>query len=413
MTRPLSSPPPLPPAGALYGPDKTRMADLSHFAAALKLRGWKVGGLVQENLFRPDGQKLGIDAIALDTGQRIPIVRYTDMHLSQRVCGLDENLLAEATHVLRRAVDQRADVLIVEKFADREKEGAGLSDEILLAMSEEIPTLVAVSADALDRWNGIIGDMGVLVPLDETAFWHWWGPHRIYRDLELGVADVPARRVVVGVHFTLVEGPTGCGLAQTPERLGKPRDQQSETGYRGRSLRDLASLVHSWDPFEAAVGLAAVNAHYNRIDLTGPDTDGLRLVADADGPVASVGRFAGLDKRRLDWTILERDPAHDEHPVAAASWLLPRHEWAAVTASALVDHSLPDIVAARGRCAISLVGPSTPLTNRLHAYGIRALSGFIVSDSNACARIVAEGGNARALRAFGRRVTLTAPENPL
>ena len=33
-----------------------------------------------------------------------------------------------------------------------------------------------------------------------------------------GVPDVPARRVVVGVNWVLVEGPEGTGLAHAPPR---------------------------------------------------------------------------------------------------------------------------------------------------------------------------------------------------
>lgn len=394
--------PALPPAAALYGPESQDKGALRRFAEELRRRGWRIGGLVQEELKRPDGEKLGIDAIDIDTGRRIPIVRYTDVHLTQRICGLDTALLAEATAVLRRAVAAKVDLLVVEKFSVREKEGEGFSDEILQAMAEGIPTLVAVSLEAFDRWNAVTGGLGVLLPMDESAFWRWWGPHRLYHELAQEAGDGVARRVVVGRGFTLVEGPAGCGLARTPDGA-VARDDDALVG---QSLGTLSRLVHSWDTGEAAIGLAAINAAANRFDLSASAENGLDIAAAADGPVCVVGRFPGLAKRRDDWTVIEYDSEPGELPANAASWVLSGHEWAVVTASTLVDHSLPGLLAARGQCQIALVGPSTPLSARLHAYGIDVLSGFVVSDVEGCANAVAGGACFRELKPFGRLVSL-------
>ena len=67
-----------------------------------------------------------------------------------------------------------------------------------------------------------------------------------------------------------------------------------------------------------------------------------------------------------------------------------------------------ELLAQRGDGEIAIVGPSTPLTPRLHAYGIDLLAGLIVEDVEAAARGVAEGGAVGSLKPHARMVTLTA-----
>ena len=401
--------PKLRPAAAVYGPETPKRFALPRFVAELQARGWRVGGLLQENLKREDGQKLGIDAIAIDTGGRIPITRYTDYHLRERVCGLDTGMLTESTEALRRAIRDRVDVLVVEKFSEREKEGGGFTDEILNAIAEGIPTLVAVSVDAMDHWNALMGGFGVTVPMEVDALWRWWGAHRLYRDLELSVgADAGvAKRVVIGLNFTLVEGPNGCGMAQTPPRDAYGcRPVRHEGGLAGQPLQDLAKLVHSWNPTEAAVGLAAINAHTNRYDLRGEDVNGLDAITACEGPVTVVGRFPKLSERLGEHQVIEREPRDGEYPANAASYLLPNSDGVVLTASALVDHGLPDLIEASGNAMKALVGPSTPLSPRLHSYGLAILSGLVIEDADGAARAVAEGGATGAMKNFGRFVTI-------
>lgn len=402
-------PPRLPPAAVLYSPASAGRSVLARFARELIDRGWRVGGLVQEVSHDAAGQRTAIDAIEVDSGRRISLALPATP--AEEGCILDPSALAEASGALRRAVAERADLMVVEKFGDRERSGQGLADEILDAMAEGIPTLVAVPAEAVDPWNAFCGGLSVLLPGDPDALWRWWGPHRLYEDLVLGVGDAPAGRVVVGLNWTLVEGPEGCGLAQTPSRDTTGCRSVPDAGrLAGRPLDELAGLIRSWDPFEAAVGAAAVNAHYNRYDLEGEDEDGLVSLAEADGPVTVVGRFPGLAGRLGEHRLIERRPAEGEFPEAAAGWLLSEGGRVLVTAASLVDHSLPGLLESRAAgAAVALVGPGTPLTPRLHAYGIDVLAGMVVEDAEAAAAAVAEGAAVRELKRHARRLTLKAP----
>ena len=402
-----SLPPRLSPAGVVYTAATREAPLLGEFAGILAARGWRVGGLIQTTLRGADGYKRRIVATEVDTGRRITLATYKGDRAKISECGFDTAALAEATGAVRRAVEARMDLIVIEKFSRREIEGQGLFDEILSAMAEGIPTLTLVSAEALEEFTRFTGGLAQLIAAERKALWRWWGPHRLYRDLELGVGRGTARNVVIGFNWVLVEGPHGCGLAQTPDRGSAGCKAVTDgAGLAGRPLSELAAKVHSWNPVEAAIGLAAINAFYNRYDLVGLAANGLDAIAPDEAPVTVIGRFPDLATRLPGARIVEREPRDGEFPEAAAGWLLPGSERVVATASTLVNHSLPSLMAAAPQARFALVGPSTPLTPRLYGYGMDLLAGMVIENPKAAARAVAEGGSVRALKKCARMVTL-------
>jgi uncharacterized protein len=407
-------PPRLAPAAVLYTPDTPSRSALARFVAKQKERGWRVGGIMQEVMLDENGTRLGADAIEIDTGRHIAIARPTPSDREHGNCPLDDSALAEATEALRRAIASQMDLIVVEKLGDRERKGEGLIDEILTAMAEGIPTLVAVPTVALDDWSRLCGELGVLLPSDEAALWRWWGPHRLYGDLVLGVdASDKALRVVIGVNWTLVEGPHGCGLAMTPQRQSAACKAFAGTeSLTGQPLQKLAAMIHSWDPFNAAIGLAAINAHYNRFDLDGGAENGLDCLEKSLDPVTIVGRFPSLDQHFNHYRVIERrgeyDPENGEFPESAAAWLLPESEGVVITSSSLIDHSLPNLLSSCHQTA-ALVGPGTPLSSRLFDYGLNILSGLVIEDVDGVANAIAEGGATKDIKRYARHLSLKAP----
>ncbi|MEO5338362.1 MAG: DUF2478 domain-containing protein, partial [Magnetospirillum sp. WYHS-4] len=282
--------PPLPPGAVLYTRDTADRGLLARFAAELRRRGFKVGGVVQEILLDDAGAKVGMDAVEIDTGRRIAIARPTADQIAEGVCALDLAGLAESTGPVRRAIAEGADLIVVEKFGDRERANKGLADEIMAAMAEGIPTLVAVPAGALEDWLRFSGGLGPLLPCDEPALWRWWGPHRLYRDLLLGLGAEAGRigRIALGKEWLLVEGPKGAGLAPAPRAFVDGLDK-----WVGRPLAEAAALILSWDPADAALGLAAINAHYNWPGLPRPRDEDI-LPAGLGEPATLVGKAEGV-----------------------------------------------------------------------------------------------------------------------
>ncbi|MGE0718809.1 MAG: DUF364 domain-containing protein [Alphaproteobacteria bacterium] len=222
-----------------------------------------------------------------------------------------------------------------------------------------------------------------------------------------GVPDTPARRVVVGINWVLVEGPHGTGLAHAPVRDAPGCRPLANAGrLAGTGLSDLARGIVSTNPFEVAVAIAACNAHHNRPDIRGEPGNALETIGrEALHPVV-VGRFPGLDRLMPTAAVIERRPGPDDHPEEAAPVLMAAADAVVITASTLGNGTLAGLLAhARGR-PITLLGPGTPLAPALHDLGIERLAGMVIDDPEGAARVVMEGGAVKGLRSCGRHVTI-------
>ncbi|KAA5605667.1 DUF2478 domain-containing protein [Roseospira marina] len=381
------------------------------FAEALKARGVRVGGLAQRTQRHPEtGRKVGMTLLDLATGRPHDIMQA--LGRDSTACSLDTQGLAGAAPVLRAALDAGVDLLVASKFSHLEAEGGGLAHDMLAAMAEGVPVLTLVpEAHAVD-WLRFTHPVGRLLPPSLDACWRWWGPHGLYDDLQALVPpDAVVQRVVIGLNWTLVEGPEGVGLAQTPTRDGAGcRPPPAAGTLNGRPLAELARLAGSLDPMARGLGAAALNTALNRFDHPGDSANGLDLFAEAavhaNAPVM-VGAFPGVRERVPALRLIERTPGPDRYPEHAASALIPDAEAVLLTASTFANGSLPGLLAlTRPGAEVVLVGPGTPLSPLLFDHGITTLAGFVAEDPDGLARAVAEGAGARTLRRYGRDVVI-------
>jgi uncharacterized protein (DUF4213/DUF364 family) len=392
----------------IYPPDRQPEVLQAAFAQDLQRRGFRLGGVLQTTRFGADGRKTDMDLTDVATGHRLSIRQ--NLGGGSRSCSLDPAGLAEASGPLRQAIADRVDLLVVNKFSKAERDGGGLAAEMLAAMSEGVPLLTAVPGALVEDWLTFTGGRGRILLPDMGTLWRWWGPRQLYRDLIQGVGDGCARRVVIGLNWTMVEGPDGIGLAQTPER-NTPGCRAAAGDWTGRPLAELAQGVLEWAPFAAAVGVAALNAHYNRFDLVADDGNGLDVLGRSDR-MAVVGAFPGLAERLPGAAIIDRHPAPGQFPAEAADWLLPQAEAVVITSATLTNRTLPHLLELADQARVALVGPGAPLTDRLFPYGITVTSGLIATDADALARAVAEGAGARDLKRLCRHATLHRSGEP-
>ncbi|HEY0838129.1 MAG TPA: DUF2478 domain-containing protein [Azospirillum sp.] len=410
MPQPLrpATPPHLRPGAVIHGPGSEHVdALLDGFVHDLQQRGFRVGGVVQRNYGARDDCSDRMELVDVATGRAFAISQ--NLGRESRACRVDPAGVADATQALRRAIEERADLIVVNKFAGLEAHGEGLSDEILTAISEGIPVLISVGSRFINEFQTFTGGYTDLLTPDREALWRWWGAARLYEDLALGVADAEVRRVLVGPKWVMVEADGGVGLAARPA-FAPDAGIPAPDGWAGTRLKDLARLAaRSWDPLEMAVGVAALNAHYNRADLRGPDVNGLDLLKGVEGRVVVVGGFPQVAQRLPDAHVIEIAPRPGEYPEPACDWLLPGAEGALVTASALANRTLPRLLTAARGARVVLVGPGTPLTPRLFDYGIDTLSGFVVRDATAVAEAIAAGAASKQFHVHGRFVTLQRP----
>ena len=158
-------------AAAVYKPDTGDRMALLKFVEKQKALNTRVGGVLQEALFNSEGEIVGLDAVDVFTNCRIPISRPTK---NDEECGLDVSALAGTTGIIRNAIDERFDLVVVEKFGELEQNGKGLIDEILQTIAEGIPLLIAVPEAALPLWQERSGELGSVLDFNEEAFQQWW-----------------------------------------------------------------------------------------------------------------------------------------------------------------------------------------------------------------------------------------------
>ncbi len=165
---------PAPFAAAVYPAKKGGCTGLASFVENLKKSDVLVGGIIQERVSLGNGSMRRVDAVDIATGRRIPLNQPTSETWRNRVCSLDLSALMETTAILRRAIADHVDLMVVEKFGDAERDGAGLIDEVLQGIAVGIPLLIAVPETNLHVWTERSGGMGAVLPCDEHALHDWW-----------------------------------------------------------------------------------------------------------------------------------------------------------------------------------------------------------------------------------------------
>ena len=222
-----------------------------------------------------------------------------------------------------------------------------------------------------------------------------------------GIGNGIVKRIVIGINWTMVEGEHGCGLAHTPRRDSPGCRPISGAGQLiEMDLRKLAEFDRSTNPIEVAVGMAAINASYNRFDLDAECGNGLDTFGTIGKSMTVVGRFPGLEERYSFLKIIEKEPCEGEYPESMAKELLNSSPYSIITASTLVNGTAEDMISYANAGKIAFIGPGTPLCPMLFELGVNVLSGMIVTNTRSASRIIAEGGAVQALKKVGRYATI-------
>jgi molybdate transport system ATP-binding protein len=173
-------------AAILYRPEDDVDTLLADFAEDRLRLGERLGGLVQRNLKDDRGEKVGMRAIDLLTRREISLCQ--DLGSGSTACKLDSAALAEASLAVVQAIDQRVDLIVVNKFSKQEADGKGLRHEIAAAIATGIPLLTAVPEKRLDAWTAFTGDVGAMLLCESLVVHGWW------RDLSIRIGANAAFR---------------------------------------------------------------------------------------------------------------------------------------------------------------------------------------------------------------------------
>ncbi len=245
---------------------------------------------------------------------------------------------------------------------------------------------------------------------------------RIYDQLIEGIpANLYVKRCVIGIHWTLIHS-EGVGIAMTP--------QDGERGLSiagiicGMRVRELAQLSKSWNTFEAALGVAAINSYYNAPstltnywgDINKRQSSSsvfAEIVPKITGKkVTVIGHFPDLAQLEpvCKLSILERKPLPGDFPDPACEYILPEQDYVFMTGVTFINKTMPRLLELSKKAQIVLVGPSVPLSPIFMNFGVSLLAGTIVLDENRICNHVAEGGDRSIFRNGAMMIRLKKDE---
>jgi uncharacterized protein (DUF4213/DUF364 family) len=213
----------------------------------------------------------------------------------------------------------------------------------------------------------------------------------------------------------------GTGVAMRPRDVQGPVRKAGHIA--GMKLRELATWVKSWNFYEAAMGLAAINSALNARESLARNCGSLLEESDNSDvfssireelrgkKVAVIGHFMHLERTAAvcDLTILERIPESGDLPDPACEYVLAEQDVVIMTATTLINKTMPRLLQLSHGCRVVVAGPSTPMHPLMFNHGVSLLGGLVVVDQPRVWHCVAEGGREALFDQGGHMVKVARP----
>ncbi len=237
-------------------------------------------------------------------------------------------------------------------------------------------------------------------------------PNRLYQCLlDYCSSTQTIEQIMVGQVWTVCQQrrsqKINCGLSMTPAAI--TRTLKWSGTLAGRGLKDVAQWITEWNPYQAAVGMAALNCSINA--LVKPETQVLNfnqgpanlsvfehfLPLTEGQKVVVIGHYPGIEQYQeiYGWQVLERVVQPGDYPDPASEFLLPDADWVFLSASTIPNKTFPRLAELAAAAKTVLMGPTVPWLPELYEFGIDYLAGVDVVDANALYQTAAEGGGVR------------------
>ena len=198
-----------------------------------------------------------------------------------------------------------------------------------------------------------------------------------------------------------------CGLASTPHDPG-PHHSQTPVKEPGLLLNkdalSLARMALSPSLLEAAIGMATINSLIEIDEQRCTELNaGDLLFSKGDGKkVAIVGHFPFVPKLRKvagELWVIERNPGPGDCSEEETENIIPKADVIGITGTAFTNHTIGQLI---GMCNpgayVVILGGTAPLSPVLFDYGVDALSGTRVVDSEMVFRCVSQGATFRQIK---------------
>lgn len=108
----------------------------------------------------------------LPSGEKLLLAQ--DFDPAATGCRLDVGRLQNVGARIAEALEAGADLLIVNRFGKRERDGKGLGHLVERALAADIPVVIAVSDHRFADWIKLAGGMSVKLACNRYALEAWW-----------------------------------------------------------------------------------------------------------------------------------------------------------------------------------------------------------------------------------------------
>ena len=144
---------------------------LSQACSGLSRTGLELGGLLQLSTGGAGGCATSVHAIDLRSGEAFDI--WEDRGVCSQGCRLDEQGLVLASAAIERAIEDKVDLIIVNRFGRAESLGRGLLDHVISALDAHIPVLTAVREPYDEAWARFHGGLAADLANNYAAICGW------------------------------------------------------------------------------------------------------------------------------------------------------------------------------------------------------------------------------------------------
>jgi nucleoside-triphosphatase THEP1 len=155
-------------AALVYDDHDDPDAVLRGFASELNAQGFRAIGMVQAGQCADSS----LSAVLVHNGETVLLAQ--DPAPGKTGCKLDLARLQDAGARVAGALEAGADLLIVNRFGKRERDGKGLGYLIERALEADIPVVIAVSRKSFADWIKFAGGMSVKLGCNRHALETWW-----------------------------------------------------------------------------------------------------------------------------------------------------------------------------------------------------------------------------------------------
>jgi len=198
-----------------------------------------------------------------------------------------------------------------------------------------------------------------------------------------------------------------CGLASTPHDPGPHHDNFpiAEAGVLlKKDAKNLALLARSSSYHEAAIGIATINSliEINEEDCVELNAGNLLVERGGGKRVALIGHFpfvSNLRKAAKELWVIEKNPGEGDVAEPEADKLVPQADVVGITGMAFTNGTVEHLLElCNPRAFVVILGGTSPLSPVLFNYGISAISGTRVIDSEMVLKYVSQGATFRQMK---------------